>query len=75
MRGAKALLAQLAGADAVVIFNNVGDALLVRGGFPGATIPAVFISQSFGEALAALREDGQPVNVTLTEGKCPNSLP
>ena len=66
----------------MVIFNNVGDDLFVMGAAPvsgdfplGVTIPAVLIGQSFGDALADLRENGQTVNVTLTEAQWSNTVP
>ena len=45
------------------------------GFFLPITIPAVFIGQSDGEALAALREAGVSTNVTLEEAQCVNPIP
>ncbi|MDT8304679.1 MAG: PA domain-containing protein [Anaerolineae bacterium] len=59
--------AESEGAVGVIIFNNVGEALVLMGGTP-VNIPAVFIQQSRGERLAADREAGELVNVTMSEG-------
>lgn len=55
------------GAVGVIVFNNAGEALTLMGGTP-VNIPAVFIQQSRGELLAADREAGATVNVTVREG-------
>ena len=70
----KVKLAEDAGAIAVVVFNNAGDDVIIMGssGFFPVTIPAVFIGQSDGVALAARREAGLDTNVTL---QCTNSSP
>jgi len=73
----KIKLAEDAGANAVVIFNHLGDDRVLMGagaGFP-ITIPAVFVGQSVGEELAARREAGLSTNITLEEAQCVNSIP
>ena len=55
----KVINAQNAGATAVIVANNVGDALLTMGGTdPSITIPALFIGQSDG---ATIRSAPGPV--------------
>ncbi|MCK6539992.1 MAG: hypothetical protein L6Q26_08030, partial [Anaerolineales bacterium] len=56
------------GAVGVIMFNNVGEALVLMGGTP-VTTPSVFVAQSRGERLAADREANQPVNVTMRMGE------
>jgi hypothetical protein len=60
--------AESEGAVGVIVFNNVGEALLLMGGTP-VNIPAVFVAQSRGERLVADREAGETVNVTMREGE------
>lgn len=60
--------AESEGAVGVIVFNNVGEALVLMGGTP-VNIPAVFIQQSRGERLAADREAGATVNVTMRMGE------
>lgn len=60
--------AAAAGAIGAIIFNNVGEGLVLMGGTP-VTIPAVFIQQSRGERLAGDRETGAAVNVTVRQGE------
>ena len=64
----KVAVAEAQGAVGVIVFNNFGDVLITMGGDPIADIPAFFVKQSRGEALAALREADQPVQTTLTPG-------
>lgn len=64
----KVAVAEAQGAIGVIVFNNIGDTLLTMGGDPIVGIPAFFVKQSRGEALAALRENDQPVQATLTPG-------
>jgi hypothetical protein len=60
--------AESEGAVGVIVFNNVGEALVLMGGDP-VNIPAMFIAQSRGERLAADREAGETVNVTMRMGE------
>ncbi|WP_127472728.1 M20/M25/M40 family metallo-hydrolase [Microbacterium sulfonylureivorans] len=61
----KAVNAQAAGAEAVIIMNNNGDESLVGmiGAAPGLTIPAVFVQNSVGVDLAST--PGATVTVTV----------
>lgn len=59
--------AESEGAVGVIVFNNIGEGLVLMGGTP-VNIPAVFVAQSRGERLAADREAGADVSVTLSEG-------
>ena len=56
------------GAVGVIVYNNVGEALVLMGGTP-VSIPSVFIAQSKGEGLGADRTNGHTVNVTLRQGQ------
>ncbi len=49
----KVTRAEAAGAIGVIVFNNVGDAILTMGGITANAIPAVFIGQTNGLTLAA----------------------
>ena len=54
-------------AKAIIIYNNAGEEL-VSMQYEDYTIPAVFITQSDGEALAALSEDGKN-EIVFSNGK------
>lgn len=56
------------GAVGAIVFNNVGEGLVLMGGTP-VSIPSVFVAQSRGENLAGDREAGHTVNVTIREGE------
>lgn len=60
--------AESEGAVGVIVFNNVGEALVLMGGTAVST-PSVFIAQSRGERLAEDREAGETVNVTMRQGE------
>jgi hypothetical protein len=63
----KLLVAQEAGAIAVVMVNNVpGAPMRMEGESSGITIPALMISQPDGERLRAALAEGRSVSVTLT---------
>ncbi|WP_055435996.1 T9SS-dependent M36 family metallopeptidase [Lacinutrix algicola] len=68
--GVKALSAQNAGAIGVIVVNNVADPVINMA--PGAvgnqvTIPSVMVSQLEGNALIAALNNGETVNVTLSD--------
>jgi subtilisin family serine protease len=67
---AKAIVAQNAGASALVIFNNTGG--LLTPAVPGATIPVAFISQADGLAITAALP-GQTWNWTSNVVSIPNA--
>ena len=60
----KGLNAQAAGAEALIVYNNAGNALLTMAGVPDNDIISMFIGQTDGAALAAAAAT-EPVNVTL----------
>jgi hypothetical protein len=66
----KVALAEYLGAVGVIVYNSAGDGLVSMGTPAGWTIPigipAVFIGQSDGEAMAALREAGTPEPLSAT---------
>src|SRR5690606_28360152 len=65
----KARNAELAGADAVVIYNNTaGLQNITVAGSPAVTIPVVSITQSAGLFLDNLLALGNPVTITWQEG-------
>jgi hypothetical protein len=68
--GFKALNAENAGAIAVIVVNNAaGNPTLMSGGDNGGqvTIPVLMVSQTDGEAIIAALENGDTINVSLTE--------
>ncbi|MGA4507003.1 S8 family serine peptidase [Propionibacteriaceae bacterium G1746] len=64
----KALAGQTAGADAVILYNNVAGMISPTvAGTPAITIPVGMITQADGEALAAAAAAGE-VTITWTPG-------
>ena len=60
--------AQAAGAQAVIVINNVAGAPFAMGGTdPSITIPSIMISDVDGAAIVAQINGGQPVNATLAD--------
>lgn len=59
---------QDAGAKAVLIFSDQGEALLMNGSRSGITIPALMIGHDDGELLRARLVAGDTVGVTLQKG-------
>ncbi|KGO89709.1 T9SS-dependent M36 family metallopeptidase [Flavobacterium suncheonense] len=57
--------AQIAGAIAVIVVNNVDGIIVMGGDDPTITIPAISVTNVVGEALIAALNNG-PVNVTLS---------
>lgn len=57
--------AEAAGANAVVMFNNVGGPPTAPGGLAGTTIPAVMLTLADGEALQDYLADGGDPEVVL----------
>ncbi len=65
----KVVNAQNAGAIGVVIANNAGNSVITMAGSdPSIAIPALFIGQGDGAALASQLQAGNAVNVTLQAG-------
>lgn len=58
--------AQNAGAIAVIVVNNVEGNIVMGGGDPTITIPAISVTQEIGEAIITQMNLG-PVNVTLQD--------
>jgi trimeric autotransporter adhesin len=62
----KVVIAQSAGATAVIVVNNVGNDVIEMGGdLPRLTIPAVFIGQSDGDRIKAALGDGVAATLSL----------
>ena len=65
---AKVEAAEIAGAIAVIIVNNVADDPIPMGGTdPGITIPSLMVYQSDGEAIIASLLNSDTINVTLLD--------
>ncbi|MEC5424524.1 S8 family serine peptidase [Virgibacillus sp. C22-A2] len=64
----KALNAQAAGAEGIIIYNNT-DGLVNMASDPAIVIPQLFMLKSDGDRLAAAIIDGQEVTVQFSGGK------